>query len=142
MSSREAQLIESAQAASKATSTKHQIKVSGLSWATDEELLRELFEDCGNITNISIPRDHISKHCRGFAFVAFDSSSGIARALELDRTEVEDMRIRVERAVPREEKPERFGVVFSRTKEHAAKEGRARRERREASLKTTGYKPF
>lgn len=135
-------LIKSAQAISKANARKHQIKVSGLSWAVDEDYLRELFEDCGNITDISLPRDSVSKHCRGFAFVSFDSSAGIARAFELDGTEVEDMVLRIERPAPRDEKPERFGVVFSRTKEHAAKEGRARRERREASTKTTGYRPF
>lgn len=80
--SNEVKLSLQAQSASSAIERKHQVKVSGLTWAADEALLREMFEDVGNISHIHVVKDKVSGHCRGFAFVSFTDDQGVRRAIE------------------------------------------------------------
>jgi RNA recognition motif-containing protein len=140
MSSNESRLAIAAKSDASRDS-KHQIRVSGLSWATDEAFLREMFEDVGDITAIHIPKDKASGHCRGFAFIGFSDGAAIARAIDnFHDTEVEDMRIRVERSAPREE-VQQFGVVYERSKAQAMREGKERHERRKNAAKKA-FSPF
>jgi RNA recognition motif-containing protein len=80
--SNELKLMMQAKSASHATERKHQIKVSGLTWAADEAMLREMFEDVGNITHIAVPKDKLSGHCRGFAFVSFTDANAVRAAID------------------------------------------------------------
>jgi translation initiation factor 3 subunit G len=80
--SNELKLMMQAKSASQSVERKFQIKVSGLSWAADEAMLREMFEDVGNITHIAVPKDKVSGHCRGFAFVSFTDANGVRAAID------------------------------------------------------------
>ena len=64
-----------------------EIYIRGLKFETAESDIRELFQDCGNITEIRIPRTRTGKH-KGFAFINFESPDSASAALELDKVEL------------------------------------------------------
>jgi RNA recognition motif-containing protein len=134
--SNELKLLMQAKSASQAVERKHQVRVSGLTWAADEAMLREMFEDVGNITHIAVPKDKVSGHCRGFAFVSFTDAAGMRAAIDnFNDQDVEDMHLRVERAEQRESEAPVLGLSFERTKEHAMREAKERHERRKNAKK-------
>jgi RNA recognition motif-containing protein len=45
------------------------LKVDNLTYRTTPEDLRRVFERCGEVGDIYIPRDRFSRESRGFAFV-------------------------------------------------------------------------
>lgn len=47
-------------------------KVDNLTYRTTPEDLRRVFERCGEVGDIYIPRDRFSRESRGFAFVRYD----------------------------------------------------------------------
>ena len=128
----------------------NKIKITGLSWAIDEDWLREMLEDIGNvsalpagynsavrltpaqITRIDVPLDPVSKHCKGVAFVSFSTAEAMQEAIkQFHDAEVEDMKLSVTRATSsakakknKDENP----IVFQRTKEIAQAESAKRRE--------------
>ena len=129
-------LSAQSRSASQAVAKKHELKVSGLSWATNEAFLRELFEDTGNITAITIPKDSVSGHCRGFAFVAFTTPDSVQRAIEqFNAQEVDGMRLSVTPAQKRDSAAQ-YGVVYERSKAEAFKQGKARREKQQTKRQT------
>lgn len=46
-------------------------KVDNLTYRTTPEDLRRVFERCGEVGDIYIPRDRFSRESRGFAFVRY-----------------------------------------------------------------------
>ncbi|CAH0766620.1 unnamed protein product [Bemisia tabaci] len=49
------------------------LKVDNLTYRTTPEDLRRVFERCGEVGDIYIPRDRYSRESRGFAFVSFNN---------------------------------------------------------------------
>ena len=52
--------------------------------ACTEAQLRGLFETCGAILELKMPKDRETHESRGFAFITFDSVTATSRALSLD----------------------------------------------------------
>lgn len=47
------------------------LKVDNLTYRTTPEDLRRVFERCGEVGDIYIPRDRFTRESRGFAFVRY-----------------------------------------------------------------------
>lgn len=59
------------------------LKVDNLTYRTTPEDLRRVFERCGEVGDIYIPRDRFTRESRGFAFVRYTSSSLVCNCITL-----------------------------------------------------------
>ncbi|KAJ8903379.1 hypothetical protein NDN08_004487 [Rhodosorus marinus] len=76
--------------------------VGGISWATNDDLLRETFSQFGSIRDAKVIYDRESGRSRGFGFVTFDNDEDADQAVEsLDGQELDGRRIRVNEAMDR-----------------------------------------
>ena len=70
------------------------IYIGNLSFNTDEELLRQTFEQFGQVDSVSIIEDKVTKKSKGFGFVEMPSDDEAFKAIEnlngklLDRRKV------------------------------------------------------
>ncbi len=73
-----------------------------------EDRLKELFEQFGQVTSVKIIKDKFSGDPRGFAFVEMPSATEAQQAIDqLNGTEFEGQRIRVNEARPPAARPQR-----------------------------------
>jgi len=75
--------------------------VGNLSWGTEEEPLRELFEEYGKVLDCYIPTDRETGQHRGFAFVCMDPEDALRAADETDGYELDGRILRVNEAQPK-----------------------------------------
>ena len=81
--------------------------VGGLSWNTDDNLLRSTFENHGTVTEAKVISDRDTGRSRGFGFVTFtDAESATEAIAQRDGTDLDGRTIRVNLA---ENKPRRDG---------------------------------
>lgn len=86
----------------KAASPKQvKLYVGNLSWGTEEEPLRELFEEYGKVIDCYIPTDRETGQHRGFAFVTMDPDEALRAADETDGYELDGRILRVNEAQPK-----------------------------------------
>lgn len=79
--------------------------IGNLSFGTQEQDLRSLFSDHGEVTDVHIPSDRETGRPRGFAFVTMDSKASMEAAIEaLDGQDVDGRQIKVNEARPREDR--------------------------------------
>ncbi len=78
--------------------------VGGLAWATDDQRLREVFEEYGNVDDARVITDRDTGRSRGFGFVSFVNPEDAEKARAMDGTDVDGRAIRVELA---KDKPRR-----------------------------------
>lgn len=84
--------------------------VGNLSFDTQADQLRELFEPLGEVLDVSIPTDRDSGRARGFAFVEFAQPEQAAAAIEkLNGQELAGRVLRVNEAGDRSTRPPAFG---------------------------------
>ena len=57
------------------------IFVGGLSYATDDEKLREYFSDFGPVQDAVVMKDPVTRRSRGFGFITFNDASYVDIAL-------------------------------------------------------------
>jgi len=62
------------------------IFVGNLPWATDEEALKGLFEDCGEVVNARIVRQSWTQRSRGFGYVEFAQEASVDTAVQKQLT--------------------------------------------------------
>lgn len=75
------------------------VYVSNLTIDTKESDLKTLFSKFGEIKEVRIVRDPITRESRGFGFVTFEKSESATEAInELNDKELDRRRLRVERA--------------------------------------------
>lgn len=75
------------------------LKVDNLTYRTTPEDLRRVFERCGEVGDIYIPRDRHSRESRGFAFVRFYDKRDAEDALEaMDGRMLDGRELRVQMA--------------------------------------------
>jgi nucleolin len=74
--------------------------VGNLSYSTTETSLRQLFEGCGDITNVRIATGDDGKP-RGFAHIEFGSTEAAEKAVDLSGADLDGRNIRVDFSSPR-----------------------------------------
>uniref|UniRef100_A0A336MJC7 Serine/arginine-rich splicing factor 2 n=1 Tax=Culicoides sonorensis TaxID=179676 RepID=A0A336MJC7_CULSO len=75
------------------------LKVDNLTYRTTPEDLRRVFERCGEVGDIYIPRDRHTRESRGFAFVRFYDKRDAEDALEaMDGRMLDGRELRVQMA--------------------------------------------
>jgi RNA recognition motif-containing protein len=85
------------------------IYVSNLSFAVQDEDLREYFAEYGEVTSAKVITDKFSGRSRGFGFVEMpDETAGQKAISELDGAMVDGRAIKVNVAKPKEERPNNF----------------------------------
>ena len=79
------------------------IYVGNLSYDVSQGDLRQVFEDYGSVSRVSLPMDRETNRPRGFAFVEMSSKEEETAAIEaLDEAEWMGRSLRVNEAKPRE----------------------------------------
>jgi RNA recognition motif-containing protein len=79
------------------------IYVGNLSFRTDDEELREVFAEFGEVASAKVIMDRETNRSRGFGFVEMDNDDEGKAAIEaLDGAEVGGRNLRVNEARPRE----------------------------------------
>jgi cold-inducible RNA-binding protein len=82
--------------------------VGGLSWNTNDDSLRQAFEQYGEIVEAKVIADRDTGRSRGFGFVTLADGAAADRAVaEMDGTELDGRTIRVNEA--QEKKPRSGG---------------------------------
>mmetsp|Transcript_70512 Transcript_70512/g.127158 ORF Transcript_70512/g.127158 Transcript_70512/m.127158 type:complete len:321 (+) Transcript_70512:76-1038(+) len=74
------------------------VYISGLPESSAEERLREDFGECGEITDIYLPKDKETGKHRGFVFINFKDSNGVEEALKFDGDDYGGSWLRVKKA--------------------------------------------
>ena len=76
--------------------------VGGLSWNTNDTLLRQSFERFGSVSDAKVILDRESGRSRGFGFVTFDDDEAAHSAIsEMDGSNLDGRDIRVNEAQER-----------------------------------------
>jgi len=102
------------------------LKVDNLTYRTTPEDLRRVFERCGEVGDIYIPRDRFTRESRGFAFVRFYDKRDAEDALEaMDGRVVDGRELRVQMA--------RYGRPTSPSRRGGGRRGRDNNRRRSRS---------
>ncbi|PIZ62554.1 RNA-binding protein [Candidatus Roizmanbacteria bacterium CG_4_10_14_0_2_um_filter_39_13] len=81
---------------------KNKLFVGGLPWSINNETFAQLFAKFGEIVEAVVITDRDTGRSKGFGFVTFKNEEDAQKALELDGTEVEERKIVVNVAKPRE----------------------------------------
>ena len=81
------------------------IYIGNLPKTTNEETVRKLFEEYGEVTEIKLLKDQYSDELRGFGFVTMTSKAEAQKAIqEVNDTEFEGRTLIVNEARPRKER--------------------------------------
>ena len=82
------------------------IYVGNLSYKVKEKELKEIFEEYGEVKSVKIITDKATGRSKGFGFVEMAEDQEGANAIrELNETEVDNRRIKVNEARERQENP-------------------------------------
>ncbi|XP_028138367.1 serine/arginine-rich splicing factor 2 isoform X4 [Diabrotica virgifera virgifera] len=104
------------------------LKVDNLTYRTTPDDLRRVFERCGEVGDIYIPRDRFTRESRGFAFVRFYDKRDAEDALDaMDGRMLDGRELRVQMArYGRPTSPHRRGSRRSRSRSHRRSFSRSR----------------
>ncbi|OGK15732.1 RNA-binding protein [Candidatus Roizmanbacteria bacterium RIFCSPHIGHO2_01_FULL_39_12c] len=83
---------------------KNKLFVGSLPWSINNDSLKALFEQYGEITEAVVIMDRNSGRSKGFGFVTFAKAEDAQKALEMNGKDVEGRSIVVNTAKPREER--------------------------------------
>ncbi|KAH9515148.1 Squamous cell carcinoma antigen recognized by T-cells 3 [Bulinus truncatus] len=93
--------------------------VSNLDFSVEEGKIKEVFETCGEITNIRLVRNFKGKS-KGFGYVEFTDSNAVLKALKLDRTFIDGRPVFVsrceDRTVTKQPPPFKFSTHLEKNK--------------------------
>jgi len=81
---------------------KNKLFVGGLPWSLNNDTFAELFSQYGEILEAVIITDRDTGRSKGFGFITFKNQEDAQKALEMDGKEVQDRKIVVNVAKPRE----------------------------------------
>lgn len=87
---------------------KNKLFVGSLPWSINNDSLKAMFEQYGEITEAVVITDRMSGRSKGFGFVTFTKEEDAKKALEMNGKEVEGRTIVVNTARPREQRSDRF----------------------------------
>ena len=81
------------------------IYVGNLPKTTDEQKIRNLFEEHGEVTEVKLIKDKFTDELRGFGFVEMPSKADAEKAIqEVNGTELEGSTLTVNEARPRNDR--------------------------------------
>lgn len=81
------------------------IYIGNLPRSTNDEIVRNLFAEYGEVAEVNLLRDQYSKELRGFGFVTMPSNDEAMKAIEgINGTELEGRALIVNEARPRKER--------------------------------------
>ena len=81
------------------------IYVGNLPKTTDEETVRKLFEEYGEVTEVKLIKDNYSGELRGFGFITMPSKSDAQKAIqEANNIEIEGRTLIVNEARPQKDR--------------------------------------
>jgi RNA recognition motif-containing protein len=83
---------------------KNKLFVGSLPWSINNDTLKELFAQYGEITEAIVINDRDTGRSKGFGFVTFTNEADAQKALEMNGKEVDGRPIVVNIARPREER--------------------------------------
>ncbi|VVA43477.1 conserved hypothetical protein [Candidatus Roizmanbacteria bacterium] len=83
---------------------KNKIFVGSLPWSINNDSLKELFAQYGEVTEAVVIMDRETSKSKGFGFVTFSTPESAQKALEMSGKEVDGRAIVVNIAKPREER--------------------------------------
>ena len=84
--------------------------VGGLPYSTQEDALKELFAQAGNVVSAVIIMDKMSGRSKGFGFVEMSSQDEASKAISMfNDQEFEGRKLTVNEARPMEARPPRTG---------------------------------
>jgi RNA recognition motif-containing protein len=88
----------------------NKVFVGGLSWNTENDGLREAFEQFGTVTESKVITDRDTGRSRGFGFVTFESADAAQKAIsEMDGTELDGRTVKVNEAQDKPRNNDRGG---------------------------------
>lgn len=90
------------------------IFVSNLSYAINDDDLRQAFEEYGEVSSAKVITDKFTGRSRGFGFVEMSDNNGQKAIEELNGASFDKKVISVAVARPREQRPERSHNSFDR----------------------------
>jgi RNA recognition motif-containing protein len=77
-----------------------EIYVGSLPWSTDEQELKKLFSEFGEVTKVFIPWDRANERGRGYGFVTMPDPEAAAKAIGgLDETVFRGRTLRVSKSL-------------------------------------------
>uniref|UniRef100_A0A182JDB0 Serine/arginine-rich splicing factor 2 n=1 Tax=Anopheles atroparvus TaxID=41427 RepID=A0A182JDB0_ANOAO len=111
------------------------LKVDNLTYRTTPDDLRRVFERCGEVGDIYIPRDRHTRESRGFAFVRFYDKRDAEDALDaMDGRMLDGRELRVQMArYGRPTSPQRRGGGGGGGRHNGRERGRSRERNRRRS---------
>ena len=87
--------------------------IGNLSYTTNEDQLRELFSQAGEVVSTTVIMDKLTGRSRGFGFVEMADDASAQKAVEtLNGYELEDRKLVVNEARPMAERPRGGGGGF------------------------------
>lgn len=82
------------------------IYVGNLPKSISEDIIRGLFEEYGEVSDVKLIKDKFSGELRGFGFVEMPAKADAQKAIaEIDETEIDGQKIIVNEARPRKDRP-------------------------------------
>ena len=83
------------------------VYVGNLPFNIDDEKLREVFSEFGEVEEATVIKNKFSDRSKGFGFVTFKDDAGADKAIsEMNDKEVEGRAVKVSEAKPMEDRPE------------------------------------
>jgi RNA recognition motif-containing protein len=84
------------------------IYVGNLPWSVDDDSLRELFADVGNVHSATVVKDRDTGRSRGFGFVEMDDGDADQAISKLNGHSVDSRELRVNEAQQKERSSSRW----------------------------------
>jgi len=82
----------------------NKLYVGNFPFSVNEDELREIFDDYGEIEELALINDRETGRSKGFAFITFTTQQAAEKALEVDGKEVGGRKLRVNMAQERNSK--------------------------------------
>ncbi len=74
------------------------IYVGNLPWSIDDDGLKQLFEEHGEVSSAKIIKDRETNRSRGFGFVSMDDDAADAAISSLDGSEIDGRNLKVNKS--------------------------------------------
>ena len=84
------------------------VYVGNLPFSVDQEALKTLFADYGEMEEVTVISDMFSGRSKGFGFITFKDEESAKKAIsEMNDKEIEGRKLKVNEAKPMEDRPPR-----------------------------------